>query len=135
MHAGRPTAPRNSTCVYHEYSHLISVVVDVEDIMLNNNEETEISYVSIAVANTRDLEQLYDYSVSKIDILNATFSYLNHVIDDHIRAYIIAVDKCGQESLSEIVNCVTLGAKDKGTHEISFKSNIPCTISLYMHDQ
>ena len=32
--------------VYHEYSHLISLVVNVTDIMLNNNKETEISYVN-----------------------------------------------------------------------------------------
>ena len=64
--------------VYHEYSHLMSIVVNVTDIMLNNNEETEISYVNIAASNTRD-------------------------IDDQIRIilYIIAVNKCGQESLTE----------------------------------
>ena len=114
-YAGRPTPPHNSTCDYHKYSDLISVVVNVTDIMLNNNKETEISYVSITVSNTRDLEQLvYNYSISSItktDILNATFSFFNYMEDNQIRAYIIAVDKCGHESLSEVTNCKPLGAK------------------------
>ena len=114
-YTGRPTAPRNSTCIYHEYSDL-NIVVNVMDIMLNNIEETDISYVSIAVSiNTRDPEPLQNYSISsitKIDTLNVTFNYHNHSVDDQIRAYIIAVDKCGQESLSEVINCsMTLGSK------------------------
>ena len=113
-YTGRPTAPHNSICIYHEYSDLtnINIVVNVTDIMLN---EIDISYVSIAVSiNTRDPELLQNYSISsitKIDVLNATFNYHNHLVDDQIRAYIIAVDKCRQESLSEVISCMTLGSK------------------------
>ena len=89
--------------------------------MLNNNEETEISYVSIAVSNTKDFEHLYNYSIrsiTKLKSLNTTFSYLNREVDDQITVHIITVDKCYQESLSEIISCRMITSKGKITNNM-----------------
>ena len=92
----------------------MSIIINATDIMLNNNEETDVSYVSIAVSNAMDLKQLHNFSINpiiKIDTqLNATFSYHSHSVDlTNISAHIIVVDKCGQESLSEVINCGSKG--------------------------
>ena len=93
----------------------MSIIVDVADIMRNNNDETDVSYVSIAVSNATDLKKIHNYSINsitKIDTLNATFSYNSHYVDHtnlKISVYITVVDRCTQESLPEVINCTPRG--------------------------
>ena len=118
---GRPRASRNSMCVYDEYLQLLNITVNVEDIIQSNSEETEsaeVSYVRLAVSNAMDLEQLHIYSITPInksDSLNGTFSYHTRLVDhtntDEIGVYITVVDKCAQESLSEVINCTITTSK------------------------
>lgn len=96
-------------CIYDEHSQLLNVVVNITDLMENNN-ETDISNVSIAVSNGTDLEHLRSYSISPITKINDTFSYhtrsVNHT---EVSVHITVGDKCGQESLiSEVISCTVM---------------------------
>lgn len=113
-YAGRPTAPSSSTmCDYDEHSQLLNVVVNLTDINMVNNEETDISNVSIAVSNGTYLEHLIvrSYSINPcITKINDTFSYhtrsVNHT---EVSVHITVGDKCGQESLiSEVISCTVM---------------------------
>ena len=105
-------------CVYDKYLQLLSITVNVEDIIQSNSEETEVSYVRLAVSNAMDLEQLCIYSITPInksDSLNGIFSYhtrlVHHTNTDEIGVYITVVDKCAQESLSEVISCTITTSK------------------------
>ena len=120
MVIGQPNAldRNNSTCVYHKFSLgkfqycFITTLIDVTD-MLMSNKATEVSYVSIRVLNPSEQEQPHNFSISpttNIGILNATFHY-SCLADKQISVSTIIVDKCAQESLSEIIHCMTLESK------------------------
>ena len=74
---------------------------------MENNNETDISSVSIAVSNGTDLEHLRSYSISPITKINDTFSYHTRSIDHTgVNVHITTGDKCGQKSLiSEEISC------------------------------
>ena len=104
--AGRPTAPHNSMCIYDGHSQLLNIVVNITDLVENNN-ETDISNVSIAVSDGTGLEYLRSYSISPI--INDTFSYHIRSIDHtEVNVHITAGDKCGQKSLSEGISCTVM---------------------------
>ena len=106
-YAGRPIAPRNSTtCTYDERSQLLNVTVNVTDIMVNN-EETDVSNVSIAVSSGTDLELLRSYSISPmaIDVTKINDAFTRSVNHTEIGIHITVGDKCGQENLSEMIRC------------------------------
>jgi hypothetical protein len=109
-YAGRPTVPRNSTCVYDERSQLLNVVVNITDIVVNNK-ETDVSYVSIAVSNGTDLEHLRSYLINHITKINDIFSYTRSLDNIEISVYINVADKCDQQSLSEVISCRVMRSK------------------------
>ena len=110
-YAGRPIAPRNSTtCTYCKSSQCLNVTVNVTDIMVNN-EETDISYVSIAVSSGTNLDLLRSYSISPMAIdvtkINDTFTRLVNLPESSI--HITVGDKCGQENIPEMIRCTSSG--------------------------
>ena len=92
-------------CIYDEHSQLLNVVVNITDLIENNN-ETDISNVSIAISNGTDFEHLRSYSINPITKINDTFSY--HTRSIEVNIHITAGDKCGQKSLSELISCTVM---------------------------
>ena len=115
-------------CIYDEHSQLLNVVVNVTDIVVNN-EETDVSSVSIAVSNDTDLEHLRSYSISPIATINDTFSYhtrsVNHT---EVSVHITVGDKCGQESLSEVISCAVM--RSQGNNYINDLHIMSCIVMI-----
>ena len=117
---GSPNAmdPDNLSCTYHKFSQgdsqycLITVHINVTDI-LTNNQETEVSYVSITVtsSNGNEYEQTHNFSIlptTKVDAFNATFFH-KCPTNERIIVNITVFDKCSQQSLSNMISCYNNG--------------------------
>jgi hypothetical protein len=81
-----------------------------------NNQDTEVSYVSILASSPDEYEQRHNYSIlpnTKVDTLNATF-HGKCSTDEQITVNITVFDKCGQQSLSSMINC-TIFWESEGT--------------------
>ena len=111
---GSPNA-MDLSCTYHNYSQgdsqycLITVHINVTDI-LTNNQETEVSYVSITVtsSNGNEYEQTHNFSIlptTEVDAFNATF-YYKCPTNEQIIVNFTVFDKCGQQSLSSMISCI-----------------------------
>jgi hypothetical protein len=82
-----------------------------------NNQDTEVSYVSILASSSNEQEERYNYSkllTKEVDTFNAIF-HVKCSTDEQITVNITVFDKCGQESLSSMVGC-----ESEGTNNIIF---------------
>ena len=83
-----------------QYYCLISTQINVND-LLNNNKDTEVSYVSLTVSSEGEDKISQNFSISpttKISTLNASFHYKCSTNNSSVRIHMTVFDKCGQQS-------------------------------------
>ena len=124
-YTARPIAPDTDTsaCTYYKYKQnnsqycLVSTRIDVNDV-LNNNKNTEVSYVSLTVSSKcghddSEIILSQNFSISpttEIGNLNATFSYKCSTNNISVRINMTVFDKCGQRSELETQPCHSISS-------------------------
>ena len=110
-------------CTYYKFTQdnsqyycLISTRINVND-LLNNNKDTEVSYVSLTVSSEGDEGKIpHNFSISpttKITDLNATFHYKCSTNSTSVRIHMTVFDKCGQQS--DLVTQQCMSSETQGT--------------------
>ena len=110
-YSAEPIVPKNSTCIYsnYEFACVLQVTINISD-MLASNVAFEVDFFTVEVIDTSEHknEPLY-LSINhdtNIDTINAIF--FNNYCKQYIhlpQVNITVVDKCGQESSPQPVQC------------------------------
>ena len=84
--------------------------------MLNNNKDTEVSYVSLRALGEGEISHI-NFSISpttQIWTLNTTFHCSSTNIPIGINMFLTVIDKCGQHSETATKQCMRLDSEPQG---------------------